>query len=228
MDRLRVMEVFVRVVQSGSFSAAARDLGIGQPAISKMVAGLEKRLRVRLLARSTRRVTPTEAGVAFYERAVRALVEANEADAAAQGLGAGLEGRLRICTPVTFARLHLVPKLGEFLEAHPKLRLEVVMDDRAIDLLAENIDVAVHLGALSDSALSARKLAQAERVVVASRAWLAAAPRECRPTFTSMPRSCTARIPGARSGRSGTDARRRRCACADPSSSPPRRGCAPL
>jgi DNA-binding transcriptional LysR family regulator len=173
MDRLRVMEVFVRVVQSGSFSAAARDLGIGQPAISKRVAGLEDRLCVRLLARSTRRVTPTEAGVAFYERAVRALAEANEADAAAQGLGAGLEGRLRICTPVTFARLHMVPKLGEFLEAHPKLRLEVVMDDRAIDLLAENIDVAVHLGALTDSALSARKLARAERVVVASRAYLA-------------------------------------------------------
>src|SRR5438093_11583758 len=121
MDRLRVMEVFVRVVQSGSFSAAARDLGIGQPAISKMVAGLERRLRVRLLARSTRRVSPTEAGVAFYERAVHALAEANEADAAAQGLGAGLEGRLRICAPVTFARLHLVPNLGDFLEAHPRV-----------------------------------------------------------------------------------------------------------
>src|SRR5262249_31495518 len=121
MDRLRAMEVFARVVESGSFSAAGRGLGIGQPAVSKRVAEvveLEERLRVRLLARSTRRVTPTEAGVAFYERAVRALAEANEADAVAQGLGAGLEGRLRICAPVTFARLHLVPKLGQFLEAH--------------------------------------------------------------------------------------------------------------
>ena len=126
MDRLRVMEVFARVVESGSFSAAGRDLGIGQPAVSKMVAELEERLHVRLLARSTRRITPTEAGVAFYERAVRALAEADEADAAAQGLGAGLEGRLRICAPVTFARLHLVPKLSQFLEAHPRLRLEVI------------------------------------------------------------------------------------------------------
>src|SRR5882724_3468431 len=173
MDRLREMEVFARVVETGSFSAAARDLGIGQPAISKMIAGLEHRLRVRLLARSTRRVSPTDAGVAFYERAVRALTEANEADAAAQGLGAGLEGRLRICAPVTFARLHLVPKLGEFLEAHPRLRLELIMDDRTIDVVAENIDVALHVGALTDSALTARKLARSERLVVASPAYLA-------------------------------------------------------
>jgi DNA-binding transcriptional LysR family regulator len=173
MDRLRVIEVFARVVESGSFSAAARDLGIGQPAVSKIIAALEERLRVRLLARSTRRVTPTEAGVAFYERAVRALTEANEADAAAQGLGAGLEGRLRVCAPVTFARLHLVPKLGRFLEANPRLRLEMIMDDRTVNLLEEGVDVAAHLGTLTDSALTARKIAQVERVVVASPSYLA-------------------------------------------------------
>jgi DNA-binding transcriptional LysR family regulator len=173
MDRLRVIEVFARVVESGSFSAAARDLGIGQPAVSKIIAALEERLRVRLLARSTRRVTPTEAGVAFYERAVRALTEANEADAAAQGLGAGLEGRLRVCAPVTFARLHLVPKLGRFLEANPRLRFEMIMDDRTVNLLEEGVDVAAHLGTLTDSALTARKIAQAERVVVASPSYLA-------------------------------------------------------
>jgi len=173
MDRLRVIEVFARVVESGSFSAAARDLGIGQPAVSKIIAALEERLRVRLLARSTRRVTPTEAGVAFYERAVRALTEANEADAAAQGLGAGLEGRLRVCAPVTFARLHLVPKLGRFLEANPRLRLEMIMDDRTVNLLEEGVDVAAHLGTLTDSALTARKIAQAECVVVASPSYLA-------------------------------------------------------
>ena len=172
MDRLREMELFVRVVETGSFSAAARDLRLGQPAISKTIAALEERLRVRLLVRSTRQLSPTEAGTAFYERALRAIAEANEADAAAQGAGAGLEGRLRICAPVTFARLHLVPKLGAFLDAHPKLRLELVMDDRVIDLVAENIDAALRLGSLSDSSLQARKLAAAERSVVATPAYL--------------------------------------------------------
>jgi DNA-binding transcriptional LysR family regulator len=173
MGRLREMEVFVRVVEAGSFSAAARDLNLGQPAVSKMIAGLEDRLGVRLLVRSTRRLSPTEAGIAFYERALRALTEADEAEAAARGAGAGLEGRLRICAPVTFARLHIVPKLGAFLDAHPKLRLELVMDDRNIDLLAENIDAGLRLGVLTDSALTARKLAQADRLVVASPAYLA-------------------------------------------------------
>lgn len=173
MDRLREMEVFVRVVETGSFSAAARDLRLGQPAISKAIASLEDRLRVRLLVRSTRKLAPTEAGTAFYERALRAIVEANEADAAARGAGAGLEGRLRICSPTTFARLHLVPKLGTFLDAHPKLRFELIMDDRIIDLVAENVDAALRLGTLTDSALRARKLAQAERLVVASPAYLA-------------------------------------------------------
>jgi DNA-binding transcriptional LysR family regulator len=171
MDRLREMELFVRVVETGSFSAAARDLKLGQPAISKTVAALEERLGVRLLVRSTRQLSPTEAGMAFYEHALRAIAQANEADAAAQGAGAGLEGRLRICAPVTFARLHLVPKLGEFMDAHPRLRLELVMDDRVIDLVAENIDAALRLGILSDSSLRARKLAEAERYVVATPAY---------------------------------------------------------
>src|SRR6201993_5523859 len=125
MARLRAMEMFVRVVETGSFSTAARDLKIGQPAISKTIAGLEDRLGVRLLVRSTRRLSPTEAGMAFYERALRAITETNEAETAAQGAGAGLQGRLRVSAPVTFARLHIVPKLGAFLDAHPKLRLEL-------------------------------------------------------------------------------------------------------
>lgn len=134
---------------------------------------MEERLGVRLLVRSTRQLSPTEAGTAFYERALGAIAEANEADAAPQGAGGGLEGRLRICSPVTFARLHLVPKLGAFLDAHPKLRLELVMDDRLIDLVAENIDAALRLGALTDSSLRARKLAQADRLVVATPGYLA-------------------------------------------------------
>ena len=173
MDRLREMEMFIRVVESGSFSSAARDLEMGQPAISKTIAGLEERLGVRFLIRSTRKLSPTEAGMAFYERALRVIGEANEAEAAAQGSGAGLEGRLRISAPVTFARLHVVPKLGVFLDAHPKIQLELVMDDRVVDLVAENIDAGLQLGKLADSALKARKLAQAERLVVASPAYIA-------------------------------------------------------
>jgi DNA-binding transcriptional LysR family regulator len=173
MCRLREMEMFVRVVETGSFSAAARDLKLGQPAISKTIAGLEDRLSARLLVRSTRRLSPTEAGRAFYERALRTLTEADEAEAVARGAGAGLEGRLRICAPVTFARMHLVPRLGAFLDSHPKLQLELVMEDRMIDLVAENIDVALRWGALTDSALVARKLTQGEQLVVASPGYLA-------------------------------------------------------
>ena len=173
MDRLREMEMFVRVVEAGSFSAAARDLNMGQPAVSKTIASLEDRLGVRLLTRSTRKLSPTEAGTAFYERAVRAIGEADEAEAAAQGAGAGLEGRLRVSAPVTFSRLHLVPKLGSFLDAHPKVQLELLMDDRVVDLVAENVDVALRMGVLTDSALRARKLGQAERLVIASPSYLA-------------------------------------------------------
>ena len=165
--------MFVRVVEAGSFSAAARDLNMGQPAVSKTIASLEDRLGVRLLTRSTRKLSPTEAGTAFYERAVRAIGEADEAEAAAQGAGAGLEGRLRVSAPVTFSRLHLVPKLGSFLDAHPKVQLDLLMDDRAVDLVAENIDVALRMGVLTDSALKARKLGQAERLVIASPSYLA-------------------------------------------------------
>lgn len=128
---------------------------------------------VRLPVRSTRRLSPTEAGIAFDERALRAITEANEAEAATQGAGTGLEGQLRMCAPVTFARLHVVPKLGAFLEAHPKLRVELVMDDRPIDLVAEHIDAALRLGALPNAALVARKLTPGERFVVASLAYLA-------------------------------------------------------
>src|SRR5580698_4876184 len=119
MDRFQVMTTFVRVVETGSFSAAARDLGIGQPAVSKAIAGLEDHLRTRLLMRSTRNLAPTEAGAAFYERAKKALEEAEEAETVARAFGVGLEGRLRISAPVTFARLRIIPHLSQFLGAHP-------------------------------------------------------------------------------------------------------------
>jgi DNA-binding transcriptional LysR family regulator len=171
MDRLAAMETFIRVVDTGSFSGAARHLRVGQPAISKTIAQLEERLGVKLLVRSTRRLTPTEAGQNFYERAKRAVAEADEADLAARAAGSGLSGRLRVCAAVTFARLHVVPKLPAFLAAHPDLEMEVVLDDRNIDLVQEGIDVALRMGSLPDSSLTARRIAQGRRIVVGTAAY---------------------------------------------------------
>jgi DNA-binding transcriptional LysR family regulator len=174
MDRLAAMQAFVRVVEAGSFSAAARALNMGQPAISKTVAQLEARLGVRLLMRSTQGLAPTDAGQSFYERAKRSIVEADEAEAVARGAGKGLTGRLRISAGVTFARLHIVPRLPKFLAAHPGLTLDVVLDDRIIDLIAEGVDVALRMGSLADStSLSARKLASGPHYVLGTPAYFA-------------------------------------------------------
>lgn len=173
MDRLAAMETFVYVVETGSFSAAARRLAIGQPAVSKTIAQLEERLGVRLLLRSTRGLTPTEAGEAYYLRAKRAIDDINDADVAARGAGHGLTGRLRICAPVTFARMNVLPHLGAFLSRHPDLHVDVVLDDRNIDLIAEGIDVALRLGALSDSSLIARKLSCAPLQIVGTPGYFA-------------------------------------------------------
>jgi len=171
MDRLASMETFVRVVETGSFSGAARQLRVGQPAVSKSVAQLEEYLGVKLLTRSTRGLTLTEAGLGYLERARRALEEAAEAELAARGAGAGLKGRLRICAAVTFARIHLIPMLPKFLAQNPELDLEVILDDRQIDLVQEGIDVALRMGKLLDSALTARRIARCKRLVLGTPAY---------------------------------------------------------
>lgn len=171
MDRLAAMETFVYVVETGSFSAAARRLNVGQPAVSKSIAQLESRLAVRLLLRSTRGLTPTEAGLAFFERAKRAIEEANEADNAARGAASGLAGNLRICAAVTFGRLHIVPHLEPFLAQNPQLNIDLMLDDRNVNLVEEGVDVALRLGTLSDSGLTARKIAECRRVVLGTPAY---------------------------------------------------------
>ena len=171
MDRLAAMETFVYVVETGSFSAAARRLNIGQPAVSKAIAQLESRLAVRLLLRSTRGLTPTEAGLAFFERAKRAIEEVDEADNAARGAASGLTGNLRICAAVTFGRIHIVPHLGPFLDQNPDLNIDLLLDDRNLNLVEEGVDVALRMGALSDSGLTARKIAECRRVVLGTPAY---------------------------------------------------------
>jgi len=175
MDRLQAMTTFIRVVENGSFSGAARQLNVGQPAVSKTIAQLEGRLQVRLLLRSTHGLAPTEAGQRFYERALLALREVEEAELAARGAGAGLSGRLRVSAATTFARLHIIPRLPAFLARHPDLEVDVILDDRIIDLVAEGIDISLRMGTLPDSNAVARKLAASRRSVLATPAYLARA-----------------------------------------------------
>lgn len=172
MDKLQAMTTFVRVVETGSFTGAARQLGVGQPAVSKTVALLEERLQVRLLVRSTHGLAPTDAGVRFYERARDAIREIDEAELEARGAGAGLSGRLRVCAATTFARLMIVPRLPEFLAAHPSLDIDVILDDRVIDLVSEGVDIALRMGTLADSSAVARKIATSRRSVVATPRYL--------------------------------------------------------
>jgi DNA-binding transcriptional LysR family regulator len=175
MDRLAAMEAFVLVVDSGSFSAAARRLNVGQPAVSKLVAQLEDRLGVKLLVRTTRGLTATEAGLNYYERARRSIEEAEEAELAARSAGSGLAGKLRVSAAVTFASIHLMPRLPEFLARHPDLELEVVLDDRNVDLVQEGIDVALRMGRLPDSTLAARRIASGRHAVLGTPAYFARA-----------------------------------------------------
>jgi DNA-binding transcriptional LysR family regulator len=169
------MQTFVKVIDTGSFSAAARQLRVGQPAVSKMVAQLEERLGVTLLLRTSRSFSATEAGRIFFERAKLAIANADEAELAARGASAGLVGRLRVSAAVTFARLKIVPKLGRFLAQHPKLEIELILDDRNVDLVSEGVDVALRMGVLTDSALTARKIARIRRRVVGAPAYFARA-----------------------------------------------------
>lgn len=174
MNRLAAMDAFVRVVDTGSFTGAARQLRIGQPAVSKMIAQLEQRVGVKLLLRTTLGLKPTEAGENFYAHAKRAVEEADEAELKARGVGAALTGRLRISGAVTFARLHIVPRLPRFMALHPALDVEVFLDDNNVDLVEAGIDVALRMGELQDSSLTARRIAEGPRVVVAAPDYLEA------------------------------------------------------
>jgi len=173
MDALTDIAVFVRVVERGSFTLAAGDLELSRAVVSKYLSRLEERLGARLLNRTTRRLSLTEAGAALFEASRGALERIEEAEAAIAHLQAQPRGRLRVSAPMSFGILHLGPALAEFARAHPAITLDVRLDDRFVNLVEEGIDVAVRIGALTDSSLIARKLATTRAVACASPAYLA-------------------------------------------------------
>lgn len=175
MDRLAAMETYVSVVESGSFSRAAQRLQLGQPAVSRSIAQLEARLGTRLLLRSTRGLTPTDAGQRFYEHARRAIEAADDAEQSARTASDSLSGRLRVSAAVTFARLHVLPALKGFMDRHPDLEIDVELDDRDIDLREEGMDVALRMGNLDDSGMTARRIARSPRLVVGTPRYFAEA-----------------------------------------------------
>jgi len=173
INRSGEIEVFVRVVEAGSFSAAARALRMTPSAVSKLIARLETRLGARLISRSTRKLQLTPEGTAFYDSGVRILADMDAAEREAAA-GAAPRGRLRVNSYVPFGHHRLMPLLPRFLERYPEISIEAVLTDSVIDLMEERADVAIRAGPLSESRLVARKLGQSRMVVVAAPAYLEA------------------------------------------------------
>ncbi len=164
--------VFVAVAEAGGFSAAARRLRVSKAMASVAVTRLEQRLGVKLLARTTRRLALTEAGASTLPHAQRALLAARDAEDAAQQVQLSPRGRLRVNAPMSFGLLHLVPALGAFARAHPEVSVDLVLDDRVVDLVEGGFDLAVRIGTLRDSALVAQRLGRSRNVLVAHPSYL--------------------------------------------------------
>lgn len=172
MSHLSDIAVFVRVVERGSFTAAAADLEMSKAVVSKYISRLEARLGGRLLNRTTRRLTLTEAGEALYRGASNALAELDAAQADVLELAGQPRGRLRVTVPVLFATEFLAPRICEFRQAYPDIVLDLDLNNRLVDLVSERFDVAIRLTTLADSALVARRLADVRIVTAASPAYL--------------------------------------------------------
>jgi DNA-binding transcriptional LysR family regulator len=171
-DRLQQLALFVRVVESGSFSKAAREFGLSQPSASRVIAALERRLAVKLLVRTTRQVSATDAGVALLARARDALLAVDDAERAARGADR-LSGVLRVALPPGYGAWRIAPLLPAFVSAHPLLKIDLVMSDRYENLIAEGADLALRIGELPDSSFVARKLESARRLFIAAPGYLA-------------------------------------------------------
>ena len=172
MDRLSEMEAFAMVVDQGGFTDAARKLGISKSAVSKHVSSLETRLGARLLNRTTRRVSPTEIGLAYYDRARRVLNDAGEADALVTSMQSAPSGTLRVSIATDFGVNHISPILGTFLHEYPDITVNMVLNNRHVELISEGFDLSVRIGELEDSTLRARKLAETEKQMIVSPSYL--------------------------------------------------------
>ncbi len=172
MEKLDAMAVFARVVEAESFSGAARALGLSKSAVSKQVSRLEDRLGLRLLNRTTRRLSLTEAGAAFYQGCRRVVAEAEAAEQAVTHLAGAPRGRLRVNAPMSFGVRHVSPALPEFLGRYPELAIDLTLNDRMVDLVEEGFDVGVRIAQLADSSLVARHLAPNRSVLSAAPAYL--------------------------------------------------------
>jgi len=172
MENTSEMAVFVRVVETGNLSAAARELRLTPSAVSKLISRLEDRLGARLLNRTTRRVMLTEEGRAYYQRSTPILAAIDEAERAVADLHGVPRGLLKVNASTSFGQYHIVPLIPGFLARYPDLRLELTLSESIVNLIEEEVDVAVRIGQLPDSSLIARKLGTARRVVVASPAYL--------------------------------------------------------
>jgi DNA-binding transcriptional LysR family regulator len=179
-NRFAELEVFVRVAETGSFSAAARALGLSPSAVSKLIGRLETRLEARLVTRSTRRLQLTEAGTGFRERAQRLLGDLEEAERQA-GAERIPRGRVRVNSNVPFGLHCLVPLVPVFLARHPQVTLDLTLSDRVVDLLEERADIAIRVGPLRSSQLLARKLGESRLVLVAAPSYLQRAGVPVRP-----------------------------------------------
>ncbi|MBN8482558.1 MAG: LysR family transcriptional regulator [Xanthomonadales bacterium] len=172
MDKLQAMQLFVRVVDAGSFTAGAEQMGISRALASKQIQALEDTLGVRLLNRTTRRISLTDPGKNYYARAYDILNSLAEAEAEAAELQIEPRGRMRVSVPISFALRHLAPALAEFQRRFPRVELELGLNDRLVDLVDEGFDMAIRISRLADSSLVARRIAPASLVLVASPAYL--------------------------------------------------------
>jgi len=172
MDRLDELAVFIAILDAGSMAEAGRRLRRSPPAITRCLAGLEDRLGARLVERTTRRLVPTEAGRRLADQARRLLADYTETLRAAGG-DEPLRGRLRVTAPVVFGRRHVMPLVIDFLRAFPQIAVEVQFSDNTLDLIEEELDVAVRIGSLGDSTLVARRVGEVGRLLVASPGYLA-------------------------------------------------------
>ena len=168
MDRLDSMRAFTRVVDEGGFAAAARRMGLSRSVVNKAVINLENELGVQLLRRSTRQVTPTETGLAFYDRCMRILDDVDEAVSSIKELQERPTGNLRINAPMSFGMLHLSSLVAGFMAAHPDVHVELVLNDRFVDPIEEGFDVTLRVGEASPStSLITREIVPARRVLCA-------------------------------------------------------------